>query len=185
VGLDQYLSKRFYLKNWEHTPAESRHEVIILRGGDVRKDIPIQNITEVVCDVMYWRKANAIHKWFVDNCQDGVDDCKEYYVSMEQLKELYQVCCKVLKASKLIKGKIENGYDINSDGTKNPIMEDGEYIEDSSVAKELLPTTEGFFFGGKAYDEWYYRDVKDTKNIVRKELAIRNNEASYYYHASW
>ena len=22
-----------------------------------------------------WRKANAIHKWFVDNVQDGVDDC--------------------------------------------------------------------------------------------------------------
>lgn len=24
----------------------------------------------------YWRKANAIHEWFVNNCQDGVDECQ-------------------------------------------------------------------------------------------------------------
>ena len=26
-------------------------------------------------EVAYWRKANAIHKWFVDNVQNGDDDC--------------------------------------------------------------------------------------------------------------
>ena len=26
-------------------------------------------------EVAYWRKANAIHQWFVDNVQDGEDDC--------------------------------------------------------------------------------------------------------------
>ena len=38
--------------------------------------------------VAYWRKANAIHGWFVDNIQDGVDDQNEYYVSKEKLEEL-------------------------------------------------------------------------------------------------
>ena len=36
----------------------------------------------------YWRKVNAVHKWFVDNVQNGEDDCGEYYVSHDKLKEL-------------------------------------------------------------------------------------------------
>ena len=28
--------------------------------------------TYTVCE---WRKANAVHKWFVDHVQDGNDDC--------------------------------------------------------------------------------------------------------------
>ena len=43
-------------------------------------------------EVGYWRKANAIHKWFVDNIQDGNDDCGDYEVSKEQLEELLRVC---------------------------------------------------------------------------------------------
>ena len=43
-------------------------------------------------EVAYWRKANAIHGWFVDNIQDGVDDQNEYYVSKEKLEELLPVC---------------------------------------------------------------------------------------------
>ena len=40
----------------------------------------------------YWRKANAIHKWFVDNCQKGVDDCGIYPVSKEHIESLLQAC---------------------------------------------------------------------------------------------
>ena len=40
----------------------------------------------------YWRKANQIHNWFVENVQDGEDNCSEYYVSKEQLKELLNAC---------------------------------------------------------------------------------------------
>ena len=43
-----------------------------------------------------WRKANAIHKWFVDNVQDGVDDCGDYKVTKEQLIELHNACNDVL-----------------------------------------------------------------------------------------
>lgn len=43
-------------------------------------------------DVAYWRKANAIHKWFVENVQAGVDDCRCYEVTKDQLEELLDVC---------------------------------------------------------------------------------------------
>lgn len=38
--------------------------------------------------VGYWRKANAVHSWFVRNVQEGIDNCKTYWVSREQLREL-------------------------------------------------------------------------------------------------
>ena len=43
-------------------------------------------------EVGYWRKANAIHLWFVENVQEGVDDCGIYEVSKEQLEDLLDVC---------------------------------------------------------------------------------------------
>jgi hypothetical protein len=47
-------------------------------------------------EVAYWRKANAIHRWFVDTCQDGNDDCRQSYVSREQLQKLLETCKAVL-----------------------------------------------------------------------------------------
>jgi len=44
---------------------------------------------------MYWRKANHIHKWFVDNVQDGKDECHDAYVTHEQLQELLATCRQV------------------------------------------------------------------------------------------
>lgn len=47
-------------------------------------------------EIGYWRKANAIHRWFVENCQDGIDNCATYYVGYEDLKELRNLCIRVL-----------------------------------------------------------------------------------------
>jgi len=38
-----------------------------------------------------WRKANAIHGWFVRNCADGVDDCRPMWVSREKLETLLEI----------------------------------------------------------------------------------------------
>lgn len=48
-------------------------------------------------EAAYWRKANAIHKWFVKNVQSGVDDCESYAVSVEKLQELKNLCDTVRK----------------------------------------------------------------------------------------
>lgn len=53
-----------------------------------RESIEAENTVETVVQVAYWRKANAIHGWFVDNCGSGVDDCSPMEVSAEQLRIL-------------------------------------------------------------------------------------------------
>ena len=46
-------------------------------------------------EVAYWRKVNMIHYWFVKNVQEGNDNCDEYYVTIEQLQTLLDLCKKV------------------------------------------------------------------------------------------
>lgn len=52
-------------------------------------------------EVGYWRKANQVHNWFVNNVQKGVDDCNTYIVSKEKLEELLKTVNMVLKDSSL------------------------------------------------------------------------------------
>ena len=54
-------------------------------------------MVKTVTEIGYWRKSNHIHKWFVDNVQDGIDNCQPHDLSKEQLIELKEVCKEVLK----------------------------------------------------------------------------------------
>lgn len=119
----------------------------------------------------YWRKDNAIHQWFVDNVQSGEDDCHSYEVSPEQLAKLKEACDDVLEASTLVPGKVVNYIDIDHDGKRVTHYTDGNVIEDDSVAKRLLPTQEGFFFGGTQYDEWYLKGVRYTSWLLGEVLS--------------
>jgi len=50
---------------------------------------------KTVDEVAYWRKANAIHDWFIKNA--GVEDnCKPIQVSMSDIVALRDVCQKVI-----------------------------------------------------------------------------------------
>lgn len=76
--------------------------------------------------------------------QNDKDDCGDYYVSREQLETLLDACKKVLAASKLKDGKVVNGFSYPN-GQKEPILEDGKFIEDASIARELLSHAGGLF----------------------------------------
>ena len=115
MGLDMYLSKKTYVKNWAHQ--QKHHVITVMYDGKMRTDIKPERIAYIEEEIMYWRKQNAIHNWFVENCQDGEDDCRDAYVEIDQLEKLADLCELVLESK------------------------DGE----------LLPTTEGFFFGGTLY----------------------------------
>lgn len=182
MGLDMYLTKRAYVKNWTHMTEDQKHKVTIEKGGKVLK--PKLEVKGIEFEAGYWRKANAIHQWFVDNVQDGEDDCKEYYVSEEDLKKLLETVNKVLEASELVDGEVQNGTTWQ-DGKSVPIMEKGQYIKDPKVAEELLPTQSGFFFGGTNYDQWYYQDLELTKEIIENVLADDTIDGEIYYQSSW
>ena len=92
MGLDMYLSAKRYL--WDF--GENNDNEIINAVGKLIPEMAGHRVKQIEVEIMYWRKANAIHKWFVDNVQDGVDECQEAYVSADKLVELQQVCQMVM-----------------------------------------------------------------------------------------
>lgn len=162
---------------------------------DVKKNIKTQYSAwdteheygyEGVCEgVAYWRKANAIHKFFVDQVAGGVDECQRIDVSKSQLEELLNRAKKIKAASKLIDGEVNNGYHF-VDGKEVPIVGKGKIIEDASVAQELLPTTSGFFFGSTDYDQWYLENIEETIWQITMILETTDFNNEYvFYKASW
>lgn len=141
------------------------------------------NYVQVTFETGYWRKANAIHNWFVENVQDGNDDCKDYWVDRETLKELKNLCEEVIKKSVLEEGTVENGYTFKN-GKTVPILEKGKVIKNPEIAQDLLPSASGFFFGSTNYDGWYIEDLKRTVEIIDKCLALPE-EWDFYYTSSW
>lgn len=187
MGLDMYLSKRNYIKNWDHMPPEERYTVSVRQGGKRVRTIKPERILYIVEEIAYWRKANQIHHWFVTNVQEGADDCKAYEVSRDQLRKLLDTVNTVLQGSHLVAGKITSGYTLTAtDGqvVRNLIVEDGQRIADPSVARALLPTQSGFFYGSTDYDEGYYADLQHTRDVLTEALAVVD-DGDFCYESSW
>jgi len=155
MGLDMYLSAKKFHSGADWRSDENKEDFTKLKNmsgvGTVIDKVELPHIYLEV-SVGYWRKQNAIHKWFVDNCQNGEDDCRTSYVGREQLKALKALCLKVLA--------------------------------DKEQADSLLPSQEGFFFGGTDYDEWYFHGIVDTIEIINSALSMPD-EWEFEYHSSW
>ena len=89
MGLDMYLYRKTYVQNWDHNT--DKYQVTVTKNGQPTSINPERTVY-VIEEAAYWRKANSIHKWFVDNVQSGKDDCGEYYVSLKNMEELLKAC---------------------------------------------------------------------------------------------
>lgn len=100
MGLDMYLYRREYVGGWDWKTVETDgreramyDSLIDYLGVDRCEGSPHANIE--VC-VAYWRKANAIHKWFCD-LDGGRDECQSIYVTRENLIDLRELCLSVIR----------------------------------------------------------------------------------------
>jgi hypothetical protein len=63
-----------------------------------------------------------------------------------------------------------------------------EVLDDNSKAETLLPVSAGgFFFGSYEYDEYYFEQLKDTAEMIRKILDNPKLATGwdFYYQSSW
>lgn len=105
-------------------------------------------------ELIYWRKANQIFKWFETHCTDGeIENCVPVPVTRSDLLQLLE--------------------DIKT------------VLNDNSKAPELLPTQEGFFFGGTAYDEWYFDELEYTRDEIGNLLDEITEETELEFMAWW
>lgn len=162
MGLDQYLyaSKYQSIARWNKDEEnDAVRGIIDLVGADkfINPDPNGYTMTEVKIGAATWRKANQVHGWFVQNIQNGEDDCREYHVERKQLAELALLCQTVL-----------DGRDSNLDN-----------------AEQILPPVAGFFFGSDDFDQWYYEQLSWTAETITRLLATVPDDWSFSYRSSW
>jgi len=99
MGLDMYLTAKKYLwSDKDKEVSEKINELIGVKADpQARFNGSSMQVKGIAIDAMYWRKANAIHGWFVENVQDGKDECQESWVSRDQLRALRDLCEDILK----------------------------------------------------------------------------------------
>ena len=161
MGLDMSLYREIQMKG--------KMEITDKKVGEVLNEDTMRPI--VKHEVCYWRKFNALHKYFNDhfNEQDN-DNCVDMYMSIDDIKELLALVKKIRGAVKM----------------------DGDNIANPEVCKEL-PTEEGFFFGSTDYDKYYVSDLDLTieqlsKVIDEHEKLIKAGVEEYnidYYYRAW
>lgn len=158
MGLDMYLDRHVYIgAEYEHNKVTG--EIKLFRDGKPIQ-IDLSKVSQIVERVGYWRKANAIHAWFVRNVQENEDNCGTYYVSMEDLENLLDAVNTVLRDPI----QFAASYLPTQDGFFFGNTEIDEwYIQDLEYTKELI---EKIFAENKA--------VEGTATIY-----------DYYYHSSW
>lgn len=161
MGLDMYLSARKYFSKNDYSDRENIKVtpefgiLSTLAPEDLTKYSQFSGIS-VSYPIGYWRKANAIHGWFVNELAGGEDDCQEIPVPREKLVELRDLC----KSA----------------------------VSQPAMAGDILPPTQGFFFGGYEIDEYYIQDLKDTVTMIDHILSVLPEgdwNWEIYYQASW
>jgi hypothetical protein len=157
MGLDMYLKAEKFVSSYGWEPPEERATFDHLDEAVGISPVEGTPHLSVSVAVAYWRKANQIHNWFVQNVQDGVDNCQRFYVDREQLQELRDLSRQAMEA-----------YDAG----------------DKQRCAELLPPAAGFFFGSTEVDEYYRQDLEDTVKQLDNALQLPDG-FDFYYQSSW
>lgn len=158
MGLDMYLWREIYVG------AEYIHRGITgsieLNYQGTRLPVNFKKVSTITEEAMYWRKANAIHNWFVEHVQDGNDDCKKYWVDIDKLIELRKTIKKVLQNHKLADELLPTSAGLFF----------GETDYDSYYYESLQETEKELF-----------EIIKDYKRLSEQQRA----DINFYYESSW
>jgi hypothetical protein len=126
MGLDMYLTRETHI--WSENRAKTQ------LSGPGLEHVKPERVKKVVEEVGYWRKANAVHRWFVEHVQDGKDDCKTYDVNEEDLRLLLQQVNAVLDKTEKPEDALpaQDGFFFGS-------TDYGEhYTEDLALTKQII-----------------------------------------------
>ena len=93
MGLDMYLEAKRHVAPCDPRTEPTRRAIGTAIGYMPPKEKPGQDaslleVSGVTVRVGYWRKFDALHRWFVNNAQEGHDDCRPAFVSVDTLMDL-------------------------------------------------------------------------------------------------
>lgn len=81
-----------YLSGWDYRPRDHGFDELADLVGEPSEDAPSFEILRLPDGsfrvdkmVFYWRKVWTMHNWFVENIQNGVDECEPHELDSETL----------------------------------------------------------------------------------------------------
>ena len=169
MGLDQYITIRHKSTN----SAYKKYQDYWNLSDEERANTKIPDEPEKDFIVGYFRKHNMIHKWFVDNIQNGVDDCGRYVIPFNKLKEILAICKYIM--SGVTKTKKPTKYMTDRDGVEHEIWQMDTYTPTNEIleySKENLPTQSGFFFGDTDYLDDYFYCIENTIKVIERVISF-------------
>ena len=126
MGLDMYLYRREYISGWDwnDNPKEMKMYSDILEYTGAERCVGSPHAQVEIC-VAYWRKANAVHKWFCD-LDGGRDECQSIYVTKENLIELRDLAKSVIEQPAMAESTLptQSGFFFGSYDYDDWYMED-------------------------------------------------------------
>jgi hypothetical protein len=159
MGLDMYLyAKKYVSQNMDIDPDGNTYEDILSVLGISNSDLgaPDYGSLSVSVKTIQWRKANAIHGWFVRNVQDGEDDCGSYEVNREDLSNLRTACEKVLADHDLAEELLPPAEGFFFGGTELDEWYFGELEETKKSLDKILAPTSPFSNSPDTLRGWWF-----------------------------
>lgn len=137
-----YLTAENYLSEYREEDVAASERVRAALTDITKTDFSVESVK---VRLAYWRKANAIHRWFVDNVQAGRDECQKSLVTLDELRSLKSVIERVLAdrdlASELL--PTTSGFFFGSTDYGDYYFQDLEYTLER--VNKILDLGEDFF----------------------------------------
>lgn len=173
MGLDMSLYREVQMKGKMEITDKKLDEVL---GGEKMRP-------SVKHEVCYWRKFNALHKYFSDHFNDGDNDnCVNMYMGIEDIEELLSLVKKIRKRIRLGDGFVSSySSSENKDKLKGHKVGDEVYDEVSKIQKlgdEIKSVVITQEFG----DNFYLDFRVDGKVILNPEVcgALPTEEGFFF-----
>lgn len=163
MGLDMYLRKKVYpfIDHSNYINNKITAKVVLETNYSTLTSFEVSPSSSFELGEVYWRKANAIHDWFVNETRFGNDEERTFEISEDSLRDLLDICKEILKEKEL------NGKD-----------------SAVSLAKEILPTTDDFFFGTTEYKDYYFstleQTIRDVKSLINIDVPKKVGDTTFW-----
>jgi hypothetical protein len=159
MGLDQYLSAKKTFSNSQWGKDEERRiHAEIVSAVDASSILEADHPYVVVeITVAYWRKARAIHDWFLSNCVYANNAGYSFHVTRDELWALHDLCV---------------------------VIPFGLAVHGDEYADSRIPNPSWFGGGDEKYGDWYKESLKYTADVIFKLLSDGKNE-NLAFEYSW
>ena len=193
MGLDIY----FYKHTTANDLIKNDIEALTTERKETRKGkLPMEKIAELIKNndregLIELLKPFKTYDFEFKRLDECTDDAIQYWVneiidSYASHEDMYYRKVNFLYA--FFSEKLDNEECVVTRHDCEQIIKFGELIletRDMDIAKKLLPTQSGFFFGSTDYDDYYYIDVKDAVEQFKEYLNDWTDDTIGWVYFSW